>query len=58
MIFNTEKEAKDYSHKEALIRGCKGVTQYWWGWIKHPVKDLWAVNEKSLTKDWYENELL
>lgn len=36
-LFDSEEEAKEYSHQEALNRGCDGVyTKYWWGWIVHP----------------------
>lgn len=45
LIFNTEEEAKKFTNKEALNRGCDGVhTKYWWSWRKHPETDQTYLN--------------
>lgn len=45
LIFDTEAEAKEYSHNEAVKRGHGKPTstlQYWWIWLM-TIDNKWAV---------------
>ena len=45
MMFDTEQEAKDYSHAEAIRRGFGrdgDICQYWWAW-RETIDGKWAV---------------
>lgn len=47
-VFDTEDEAKEFSHQEALSRGCDGIyTRYWWGWIVHPETGQAAIKRQD-----------
>ncbi len=44
-IFDTEPEARQYSHAEALSRGHgmkASIIQYWWEW-RETIDGKWAV---------------
>jgi hypothetical protein len=44
-VFNTEQEAKSYSHAEAVLRGvgqAEHTCQYWW-LIRQTKEGNWAV---------------
>lgn len=60
LIFNTENELNTRNEQIALFQGCTGdVTQYWFGVIKHPDQDLWAlcVDNESLLSEQEQSQL-
>lgn len=63
LIFDTEAEAKEYSHNEAVKRGHgkpNNTVQYWWIW-RETIDGKWAVQcpegTKTPTLKEYNNEI-
>jgi hypothetical protein len=35
ITYETQEEAEEANHEEAIARGCAGVTQFWWPMLEN-----------------------